>query len=75
MTWIFRDILNLFIDTPIGSLAFAFCLMFFDYFYSLPAYYLGRALRGAPQWTCGAPGQSHPLRLVSPQFLPSECTR
>lgn len=57
MTWIFRDILNLFIDTPIGNLAFAFCLMFFDYFYSLPRYFLLRAIKGPPQ--------SSPERLPS----------
>lgn len=48
MSWILRDVLNLYLATPIGGFAFAFCLMFFDYFYSLPAYFLGRALRGAP---------------------------
>jgi hypothetical protein len=49
MSWILRDVLNLYLATPIGGFAFAFCLMFFDYFYSLPAYFLGRVLRGAPR--------------------------
>lgn len=46
MTWIFRDFVNLYIATPIGGFAFAFCLMFFDYFYSLPRHFLLRALHG-----------------------------
>lgn len=49
MIWIARDLLNLYMATPIGGIAFAFCLMFFDYFYSLPAYLLSRAIHGAPQ--------------------------
>ena len=48
MMWISRDLLNGFMSTPIGAFAFAFCLMFFDYFYSLPAYLLGRVIHGAP---------------------------
>ncbi len=46
MSWIFRDFLNLYIATPIGGFAFAFCLMFFDYFYTLPRHLLLRALYG-----------------------------
>ncbi len=49
MRWILRDILNLYIATPIGAFAFAFCLMFFDYFYSLPAYLLNRVIKGPPK--------------------------
>ena len=48
MTWILRDLLNLNMATPIGAFAFAFCLMFFDYFYSFPAYFLSRLIKGAP---------------------------
>ena len=61
MTWIFRDILNLFIDTPIGNLAFAFCLMFFDYFYSFPRYFLLRAINGPARST---PGERLPSGLL-----------
>jgi len=49
MMWILRDLLNLNMATPIGGFAFAFCLMFFDYFYSLPAYFLKRLIHGAPK--------------------------
>lgn len=49
MIWNLRDWLNLTIATPIGTFAFAFCLLFFDYFYSLPSYFLRRAMHGAPQ--------------------------
>lgn len=51
MTWIFRDFANLYIATPIGMFAFAFCLMFFDYFYSLPRRFLMIALHGPAKST------------------------
>lgn len=49
MSWILRDLLRLHAATPIGSFAFAFCLMFFDYFLSFPSYFLSRALFGPPR--------------------------
>jgi len=49
MLWIARDVFCLWIATPIGSLTFALCLMFFDYFYSLPAYLANRFIHGKPK--------------------------
>jgi len=51
MSWIFRDFVNLYIATPIGGFAFAFCLMFFDYFYSLPRRLILQTLHGPAQST------------------------
>ena len=59
MSWLIRNLLDLYIATPIGALAFAFCLMFFDYFYSLPAHFLSRAVIGPP----------HPSRARLPSGL------
>ena len=46
MTWILRDLVNLYIATPIGAFVAAFCLMFWDYFYVFPRYFFLRVLRG-----------------------------
>lgn len=46
MTWILRDLANLYIATPIGAFVAAFCLMFWDYFYVFPRYFVLRVLRG-----------------------------
>src|SRR4051812_42627901 len=51
MSWIFRDFVNLYIATPIGGFAFAFWLMFFDYFYPLPRRLILQTLYGPAQST------------------------
>ena len=46
MSWTLRDLANLYIATPIGAFVFAFCLMFWDYFFVFPRYFLLRFLTG-----------------------------
>lgn len=45
-SWTLKDIYCFGISTPIGLLAFGLGLMFFDYFWVLPRYFLLRALHG-----------------------------
>lgn len=45
MTWILRDLANLYIATPIGALVFALGLLFWDYVYLVPRHFFVRALR------------------------------
>lgn len=46
LTWTLKDLASFSISTPIGLLAFGLCLMFFDYFFLLPRYFLLRAWKG-----------------------------
>ena len=45
MFFAFKQLATIF-STPLGGFAFAFCLMFFDYYYLFPRYWLLRAIRG-----------------------------
>ncbi len=45
MFFAFKQLTTIF-STPLGGFAFAFCLMFFDYYYLFPRHWLLRAIRG-----------------------------
>lgn len=49
MSWILNDLFALHITTPVGLMAYAFVLLYFDYVYLVPRYFVRLLLDGPPR--------------------------